>query len=104
MNRLPKEEVVTKKFFKDEVKKLDQKFERVFDKFDENEIRFQKIEEKIPDNFDKKLSNIQETLDFLVGEFKRFDEEHTLLSHRVGDHNDRIEKLELNVFGTSETV
>ena len=35
-----------------------------------------------------------EKLDSIMGEFKKFDEEHTLLSYRVSEHSDQLEEHE----------
>ena len=40
-------------------------------------------------------------MDEVVGELKASREEQTLLSHRVSDHEDRIEKIESNLRITS---
>jgi len=45
----------------------------------------------------KKLQNVDEKLDWLIGEYKKFEEEHTLVVNRVSDHNDRLEALEKKV-------
>jgi len=41
-----------------------------------------------------------EVLDDILGQFKKFDEEQTVISHRMIDHTDRIEKLEGKVFAS----
>lgn len=54
------------------------------------------------DYFDQQLKQqlkdlgerLTEKLDWLIGAFRKFDTEQTLLSGRVSDHEDRIEILE----------
>lgn len=54
------------------------------------ETRLQQLEEKLDSRFDTMMTN----LDWLVGAFKKFDEEHTVFAHRLQDHDIRLEKLE----------
>lgn len=42
----------------------------------------------------EKVSKFYDLIDSVMGDFKKFDEEQTLLSGRVSDHSDRLEKLE----------
>jgi hypothetical protein len=42
----------------------------------------------------KKLDKIADQLDWFFGKYKKLDEEQTLLSKKVSDHDDRIEKAE----------
>lgn len=51
---------------------------------------------------EKRFTFISEAVDGLVGDFKKFDEEQTVLSHRQSGHSDRIEKLEEKVFGVAQ--
>ena len=46
-----------------------------------------------------KYNKLYELVDGLAGDFKKFDEEQTVLSGRQSKHSDRIEKLEKKVFG-----
>ncbi len=50
---------------------------------------------KTETRFDK----LYELVDGLAGDFRKFDEEQTVLAGRQGDHSDRLEKLEEKVFG-----
>ncbi len=43
------------------------------------------------------LQSTNQKLDWLIGEYKKFDEEHILLVGRVSHHDDRIDKLEKKV-------
>ncbi|OGG11381.1 hypothetical protein A2Z00_00385 [Candidatus Gottesmanbacteria bacterium RBG_13_45_10] len=52
-----------------------------------------KFEEKLGP-ITKKLQVVDEKLDWLIAEYKKFDEEQILLGHRVGNHDDRIEHIE----------
>jgi len=42
---------------------------------------------------------LYELVDGLAGDFKKFDEEQTIISGHQSNHSDRIEKLEKKVFG-----
>ena len=58
-----------------------------------------KLDEKLDKSvtktyFDNKLDKIMEKLDWLIGAYKKSDEEQTLLSGRVSDHDERIEVIE----------
>lgn len=55
------------------------------------------FEKKMERRFDKVMQHI----DGLAGGFKKFDEERLIMSDHLGDHGDRIEKLENVVFKTS---
>lgn len=48
------------------------------------------LEEKLA----KKYDNIMVKMDWLIGEYKKHDEEHVLLNNRLSNHNDRLEKIE----------
>lgn len=80
--------MLTKKDFSMIEELFDQKFDEKFDeKFD------QKFDEKMAPVFSK-LDQLVEMVDGLAGNQRKDDEERELLSHRVSDHTDRIEKLE----------
>lgn len=40
------------------------------------------------------LQSTNQKLDWLIGEYKKFDEEHILLGGRVSNHDERIDELE----------
>lgn len=52
-----------------------------------------KFEEKLAP-IRKKLQDVDEKLDWLIGEYKKFEEEHTLLGSRVASLSDRLEIAE----------
>ena len=52
---------------------------------------------------DKKIDRVLDQLDSIVGQFKKFDEEQTVLSGQMSDRTDRIEKLEVATFGVAAT-
>lgn len=57
----------------------------------------------LQDNFSKlntQMTKFYDLIDAVMGDFKKFDEEQTLLSGRMSDHTDRLEKIEEKVFGT----
>ena len=49
----------------------------------------------------RKIDKVMEQLTDIAGQFKKFDEEQTVLSGQMSDRTDRIEKLEVSVFGTA---
>jgi predicted nucleic acid-binding Zn-ribbon protein len=58
----------------------------------------------LQENFNKlntQMTKFYDLIDGVMGDFKKFDEEQTLLSGRVSDHTDRLEKIEEKVFGTA---
>jgi hypothetical protein len=59
-------------------------------KEEKDEKQFEELNSKL----DKMMSHIV----FLMGAYKKFDEEHTVLSEHSREHEDRIEKLEHEVF------
>lgn len=68
-------------------------------KFDALEIRVNEFYNE----FKEFKDSVLKTLDWLVGAFKKFDEEHAILSERylsinktIENHEDRITKLEKN--------
>lgn len=42
---------------------------------------------------DKKFDVVIEKLDGIAGEFKKFDEEQTLLSNKVSEHTDNLDSI-----------
>lgn len=51
-----------------------------------------KFEEKL-DPLRKKMQTIDEKLDWLIGEYKKFEEEFALLGNRVAEHTDNLETV-----------
>lgn len=49
--------------------------------------------------FDQKFDTVIEQLTDIAGKFNKFDEEQTILSGQMSNRTDRIEKLEVSVFG-----
>lgn len=58
--------------------------------FNELEEKLEEIEKKNGERHSK----VMDVLDHVMGQFKKFDEEREVLTHRVSDNTDRIEKLE----------
>ncbi len=50
---------------------------------------------------DQKVDTVIAQLTDIAGQFKKFDEEQTVLSGQVSDRTDRIEKLEIAAFGVA---
>lgn len=85
-----KNEPVTKEYVQDEIRIS---LYYIKAKQEEHDHRF--------DDLDKKYNTIMEHLVGLAAGFKKFDEEHAILSDHDSDHGDRIEALEKAVFKTS---
>ena len=64
------------------------------------EQRFDGLEQKI-NGLDQKVDTVITQLTDIAGQFKKFDEEQTVLSGQVSDRTDRIEKLEVATFGVA---
>ena len=75
------------------LKPLEQKVDNLEQRFDGLEQRFDGLEQKV-DTVITQLTDI-------AGAFKKFDEEQTVLSGQMSDRTDRIEKLEVSVFGVA---
>lgn len=50
---------------------------------------------------DQKVDTVIAQLTDIAGQFKKFDEEQTVLSGQMSDRTDRIEKLEVATFGVA---
>lgn len=75
---------VTKKIVRDELRSTETRFEK-------------KLEEKadvLREEMKKLHNQVMEKLDSIVGMFKKFDEEHTILTYRVSEHSDKLENHE----------
>jgi len=59
------------------------------------------LDEKLDAKFTEFKSQIFDHIDAFAKESKDNEEERVVLSHRVSDHTDRIEKLESAVFATA---
>ena len=49
---------------------------------------------RIHEDLKSELHSLDGKLDWLIGQYKKLDEEHTLITARVGDQEERIEDLE----------
>lgn len=61
---------------------------------------FKNLEKKF-DNLESKVDTVITQLTDIAGQFKKFDEEQTVLSGQMSDRTDRIEKLEVATFGVA---
>ena len=75
------------------LKPLEQKVDNLEQRFDGLEQRFDGLEQKV----DTVITHLTD----IAGQFKKFDEEQTVLSGQMSDRTDRIEKLEVSVFGVA---
>jgi hypothetical protein len=93
MANIKKSAVATEAFVKKEIETLhiemDERFSIVDEKLNIVDERLIKMDEK----FDKMMNN----LDWLVGSYKKFGEEHTTLSQHNSDNTDEIEELKERV-------
>ena len=93
----------TKQDLETKIDKVDKKLDRTTNYMN---IKFNNIEEKLIklDSIDSRLESIMESLAWLTGEYKKFDEEHTVLSEQtnrtndtINNHEERISRLEQRV-------
>jgi len=68
---------------------VDRRFEQVDRRFEQVDRRFEQIDEK--------LNKIMNHLDWLVGEYKRFDEEHIVATEQSRRQNDKLENHETRI-------
>ncbi len=54
----------------------------------------EELRARIREDLKSELHKLDGKLDWIIGEYKKLDEEHTLLSGRMADHDERIEDLE----------
>ena len=66
-------------------------------KFADVDEKFQEIDENF-EGVNTKLDRVLTQLDSIAGQFKTFDEERELMSDKIRDHTDQIEKLQSAVF------
>jgi len=64
---------------------------------EEMDERFDKLERKLDDKFSMVMKHLVD----IAGKFQKFDEEQVIIAGRMGEHDDRIEKLEKRVFKAS---
>lgn len=67
----------------------------------DSEKRLDKRIDKVEVNLGKKIDRVLTHLDGIAGQFKKFDEEQTMLSSRVAIHSKQIKKLQGAVFATA---
>ena len=79
--------------------RIDTKFRFFKSELEEFKLDFKSFVVKIEKRFDK----LYELIDGLAFDFKKFDEEQTVISGRQSDHSDRIDKLEAVVFRHNPT-
>ena len=61
-----------------------------------NEVK--NLDQKV-NGLDQKIDTVITQLSDIAGQFKKFDEEQTVLSGQMSNRTDRIVKLEVSVFG-----
>ena len=83
VKKIAKNKLVTEEFVSDEIRGSQYD---IFQRLDDHDQSFLEIKAA--------LNRIADNTDFLVGAYQKFDEEHTILSHQVSDHDDRIVELE----------
>lgn len=54
----------------------------------------EELRSRIREDLKSELHKLDGKLDWLITEYKKLDEEHTLLNGRLSDHSDRIEIIE----------
>lgn len=64
--------------------------------FNELDKKIDSLREEQAAKFDKVMS----VLDDVMGQFRKFDEEREILTHRVSDNTERVEKLEKEVLSS----
>ncbi len=80
---------VTKSYFTKELKRLDRRFDGLKMYID---LRLEPL-----NGLGEFKESVLKTLDWLVGAFKKFDEEHTILAGRYGEINMKIENHESRI-------
>ncbi|KKQ98513.1 MAG: hypothetical protein UT23_C0002G0013 [Candidatus Woesebacteria bacterium GW2011_GWA1_39_12] len=71
---------------------------RLFNQIDE---KIENFKDELNLKLDEKFNKVMEHLVDIAGQFKKFDEERIVMSGKLSEHSDRIEKLEQEVFKTS---
>lgn len=54
----------------------------------------QELRTRIHEDLKSELHSLDGKLDWLIGQYKKLDEEHTLISGRIADIGERVEDLE----------
>lgn len=75
---------------------LDKRLDKVIKYID---LRFEAVDEKLKklDTVDERLNRIMKQLDWLVGEYKKFDEEHMILTNKYTPLNEKLENHETRI-------
>ena len=107
-------EEVVRDVVKSELTEVSTKLIRIESSLDNVENRLGDVEnrlDKVENSLDKvenrlevvenKVDKLNTTVTDFAGQVKKFDEEQTVLSDHVSNRTDRIEKLEVSVFGTT---
>ena len=83
------------------------KFQLMKDEIQLMKLDIQELQDsvsKLQDSVSKldiKMGKFYDLIDSVMGDFKKFGEEQDILSYRVSDHTDKLEKLEEKVFGVA---
>ena len=85
---------ITRQIIRDVVK------EEIHSALEPLEQRFDGLEQRF-DGLEQKVDTVITQLTDIAGQFKKFDEEQTVLSGQMSDRTDRIEKLEIATFGAA---
>ena len=92
---------ITRQIIRDVVKEeIHSALEPLVQRFDGLEQRFDGLEQSF-DGLEQKVDTVITQLTDIAGQFKKFDEEQTVLSGQMSDRTDRIEKLEIATFGAA---
>ena len=97
------DQVVTEKFVLQVAGKLEQRILEVEQGLGEQIAEVKQEFDQRFTTLDQKLDRVLTQLDSIVGDFRKFDEEQTVLAHRQSIHSDQIEKLEIRVFGAASS-
>ena len=64
---------------------------RLFNQIDE---KIENFKDELNLKLDEKFNKVMEHLVDIAGQFKKFDEERIVMSGKLSEHSDRIEKLD----------
>lgn len=98
-----KDEFITKKYLDNTIDKVDRKLDRTTNYMN---LKFNVIEEKLTklDSIDVRLESIMKTLDWLTGEYKKFNEEYIVASEQTNRVNGKLDKHEKRIFSLEQRV
>ncbi len=80
-------------------KKLDEKLSPIKQRLDQIESRLEKIDEKFErvderlGKIEKRLDWVAEKIDWIYGKYQGHDQEHTLISDKLAEHSDQLERI-----------